>query len=584
MRGSLRLTSQLVACGGVDNDDSTSSSSSSTGDDSSDSSDTQSISFNTALSSTSLTSGDAASITISYEGTLTSSINVTVSESNGLLTFDNDNHTCAFSSNTHSCTLNVTASSTDDTQTSTLSFTSNDTADEISFSPQNISFTVTSSDSGGSSGTQSITFNTALSSTSLTSGESATITINYEGTLTSSTNVTVSESDGLLTFDSDNHTCVFSSSTNSCTLNVTASSTDDTTQTGTISFTSDDTTDDIAFSPSSISFTVNAGTETEHLLIGYWANLGPWTLEETADQGFNMLIIAFGNIDNDDGVSLDAFGPNFTSDVMIQDIQSAKAAHPDLSVLISFGGSNNTYFVDDDLTDDQINTLAGKLNDFLEEYDLDGVDFDIEGKYSYSVLHTLIADLQNYRTDAGETPYIITAAPQLNTDSNGNALMVSTGYETEPYYASTDDTSALADFDYVMVQEYNTVFSPALSYNDQSLYANDFETISSSFNLLKQQLPSDSSTKLVIGEPASYHSASAASIFYDYSASQNTYTQRDLDTVISGVISQVSQIKDDDRFGGIMEWDTYDDEVYNDPAYGFSQGIMSCVLYSECED
>ncbi len=323
--------------------------------------------------------------------------------------------------------------------------------------------------------------------------------------------------------------------------------------------------------------------EAQHLMIGYWANWGPWTIAETADQDFSMLIIAFGTLDSD-GASLDAFGPNFSKENLIQDVKTAKEAHPDLSVLISFGGANNTYFVDDSLTDDEIYTLAGKLNDFLEEYGLDGVDFDIEGKYSYQVMHTLIQDLQTYRSDAGKSPYIITAAPQFNTDANGNAMMVSTGYETQPYYESSDDTSGLADFTYVMVQEYNTPLSPAFSYNGQSLYENDFEMISGSFNMLKLQLPSDSETKLVIGEPASYHSASAASIFYDYSVSDNTYTQRDLDTVVSGVKSQVSLIKDDPKFGGIMEWDTYDDQIYNDTEYGFSQGIIPCVVNGECDE
>lgn len=321
--------------------------------------------------------------------------------------------------------------------------------------------------------------------------------------------------------------------------------------------------------------------EVKHLMIGYWADWGPWSIAETADQDFNMLIIAFGTLDSD-APSLEAFGPDVTKEVLIEDIQTAKEAHPDLSVLISFGGANNTYFVDDDLTDDQIDTLASKLNDFLDEYDLDGVDFDVEEKYSYYVLHTLIQDLQTYRSDAGKSPYIITAAPQLNTDSNGDPLMVSSGYEPQPYYESLDDTSGLADFNYIMVQEYNTPLSPAFSYNDQSLYENDFDMISGSFNMLKLQLPSDSNTKLVLGEPASYHSASAASIFYDFTDAQ--YTQRDLATVVSGVISQVYQIKDDPQFGGIMEWDTYDDQIYNDTEYGFSQGIIPCVVNGECEE
>ncbi|WP_299011649.1 hypothetical protein [uncultured Shewanella sp.] len=134
-------------------------------------------------------------------------------------------------------------------------------SDDSSSSSDSGSSSSTDDDSGDSSDTQNITFNTALSSTSITSGESATITISYDGTLSSSTKITASEADGLLIFDDS--TCELSSTQKTCTLNVTASSIDDdTSQTGTLNFESDDTTDAVTFSPDSISFTVNGQTSS----------------------------------------------------------------------------------------------------------------------------------------------------------------------------------------------------------------------------------------------------------------------------------------------------------------------------------
>ncbi|MGF1741746.1 glycoside hydrolase family 18 protein [Vibrio profundum] len=320
--------------------------------------------------------------------------------------------------------------------------------------------------------------------------------------------------------------------------------------------------------------------QVQHLMVGYWADWGPWSISQTAEQGYNMLIIAFGSIDNS-GPSLAAFGPDNSKVNLIKDIQAAKVAHPDLSVLISFGGANNTYFIDDNSSDAQIDKLASQLNDFLDEYGLDGVDFDIESKFSYHVMHTLIHDLQTHRKAASKTPYIVTAAPQFNTGADGSGQIVSHGHEPKPYYQSLTDTSGLADFNYVMLQEYNTPLSPPYLSNNTKLYENNFEMISATFNDLKSMLPSNSTTKLVIGEPASFHSASPAGIFYDFTGS--AYNQRDLETVVNGVNSQVSQIKGDPKFGGIMEWDTYDDQIYNAGApYGFAKGIIPCVIHGQC--
>ncbi|WP_299495024.1 hypothetical protein [uncultured Shewanella sp.] len=114
-------------------------------------------------------------------------------------------------------------------------------------------------DNGGSSAdTQTMMLTPSLSVSSFTSGDSGLITIRADASPSSEIIVTASELARLLTF-SDSNTCMITSSSKSCTIAVVASSIDDdTSQAGSIHFTSNDS--DSTFSVSSLSFTVNGVT------------------------------------------------------------------------------------------------------------------------------------------------------------------------------------------------------------------------------------------------------------------------------------------------------------------------------------
>ncbi|WP_298768749.1 hypothetical protein [uncultured Shewanella sp.] len=107
---------------------------------------------------------------------------------------------------------------------------------------------------------QTVILTLSLSSNSLTSGNSAVITISSAYSSSSDTIIMATELTGLLTF-SDTNTCTIGSGSNRCTIAVLASTIDDnTSQTGSISFSSDDS--DAIFSKTSISFTVNGAASS----------------------------------------------------------------------------------------------------------------------------------------------------------------------------------------------------------------------------------------------------------------------------------------------------------------------------------
>ncbi|WP_299004054.1 hypothetical protein [uncultured Shewanella sp.] len=130
-------------------------------------------------------------------------------------------------------------------------------SDSSSTSENDSSSTDDGSSSGEDSGadTQAIILTPSMDPSSLTSGDSAVITISSDASPSADTTVTATESSGLLTF-SDTNTCKIASGSTSCTISVVASTIDDdTSQTGSISFSSDYS--DGSFSTTSVSFTVN---------------------------------------------------------------------------------------------------------------------------------------------------------------------------------------------------------------------------------------------------------------------------------------------------------------------------------------
>lgn len=308
----------------------------------------------------------------------------------------------------------------------------------------------------------------------------------------------------------------------------------------------------ISFVANQSSYTANINLALQNYLVGYWADWGTPSLSYTASNaGYNMLVIAFGAI-NGVTANLGGMGP-FTGNPsgFVADIDTAKQANPDLKILLSFGGANNSY-KPGNLSDDQVQQLATSINSIVTTNHLDGVDFDIEKNSSTHLLHTLIQDLRKLNPGI-----IISGAPQLNKGADGNFEIVSTGQTHEPYYNASESAPypSLGDFDYLFVQEYNT----------DHVGENDPALISESFKTLQTFMPAN--TRVMIGEPSTWRSASVASIFFENAQlAQTQANSRPVSTVGTSICTQVGLISQQAahaKFGGIMVWDNFDDYTFN---------------------
>lgn len=327
---------------------------------------------------------------------------------------------------------------------------------------------------------------------------------------------------------------------------------------------------DAAVEPDALS-SVDAASPTgdgHGVLVGYWPNwgdLGTYSLEHAAAQGYNLLVIAFGRLEGTTAdVVYSAAIPQATRDAIKADIAATRSSYPEIRIIVSLGGANNTYSPDPD--DAQLSIAAQNLVALLDEYDLDGVDFDVE--YSTGTITPLAAKLRQLDADM-----LITAAPQVNYDDHW--MLVTTGW-SEDYAGGIEQEL----FDYLFLQGYNTVFYGA------PYQSNDPEFIKASYDELETWVPD--SVKLVAGVPASWHSASQASIqFADYTLPQTADNARPIANVAELIDQQVHAIRTapgaTGQFAGIMTWCTLDDAVYNDPPYAFAQGVRACVVDDDCD-
>jgi chitinase len=146
-------------------------------------------------------------------------------------------------------------------------------------------------------------------------------------------------------------------------------------------------------------------------VIGYYGNsgnaVGSIPLIADVNENYNVIIITFASVDDDGAVALDIQGPYEDDlDSLAKDLLTWKG-QPDLYgrerlAMVSVGGQNGRW--PSDLSSDAL--LAGLL-DFFGEYNLDGLDIDLEGSAvsAASTLTTVISSL----TSSG---YTVTAAPE----------------------------------------------------------------------------------------------------------------------------------------------------------------------------
>ncbi|MDR3501473.1 MAG: glycosyl hydrolase family 18 protein [Legionella sp.] len=314
-------------------------------------------------------------------------------------------------------------------------------------------------------------------------------------------------------------------------------------------------------------------------LVGYLESWGTTSIEEAIAHNYNVIVIAFGTIDNDQvGMNLNC-GANMPDGCFLPSVQwwpeppewkqnfknSVEFAHSKgVKVLLSFGGANNTF--KPRTTNSAV--LAQSIVNYLKTLNLDGIDFDLE-HISATDFPGNSADRQQYLFDLIkhikliDHKLIVTSAPQINP-VQGEIQFVNTGNETVYNKAISNDL-----FDYLFAQAYNT---PGFTVDDKCVVqgkTSEDETypvfISKIAPCLEKLLPKSSKTKIMIGEPAnSSDSAGRGALEHgSYSEIANEYKN------IKGLRS----------FDGAMTWSINEDKKASDDKgprtpYSFSDALL----------
>ncbi|MEY8714545.1 glycoside hydrolase family 18 protein [Francisella philomiragia] len=326
----------------------------------------------------------------------------------------------------------------------------------------------------------------------------------------------------------------------------------------------------IAFANSSVPSNTSSTNSSNRVMAGYIdvAAMGAASnvdFSQVAKDGYNKVIISFATIDANNQIFFD---PSY-SEFAVQKVQEAKAAG--LKVLVSVGGENNTYTPNG--TDAK--GLAQNIVNFLNEYGLDGIDFDIEivetatnnGTYLRDVIAN-IKDIDNSK--------LIVIAPQINNDK-----LVSTGND-EFYAPLFNATNKVLDLvDYIYVQNYNT----APEQNP------DF--IQDAYTLTKDYIGAKTA-KIVIGYPTAAQGGGAATVYFpQFDGSKTPSNSSALQTydAMKSVYDNLGNIPEDTKFAGFMGWSLnvdYVPSMYNSgvdkyPDHGkgdFGYYMSPCALDS----
>lgn len=324
-------------------------------------------------------------------------------------------------------------------------------------------------------------------------------------------------------------------------------------------------------------------TTLKHTMVGYLESWGTITIEEAIAHHYNVIVIAFGTITGDQvGMNLNC-GSSMPEGCFLPSVQwwpeppewktnfknSVALAHSKgVKVILSFGGAINTFKPGTTTSA----TLARSIVSYLESLSLDGIDFDLEN-ISTAEFPGNLAERQTYISDLIKqikllnNQLIITSAPQINpvSSSTGSIVQfVNTGEETIYNEAIKNNL-----FDFIYAQAYNT---PGFTVDSQCtvLWQNQYdetypEFISHIAPCLEKLLPSNSKTKIVVGEPAnSSDSAGRGALEH------GTYTD---------MANQYNQIKNLKSFGGAMTWSINEDSKSSDDKgprapYSFSSALL----------
>ena len=215
----------------------------------------------------------------------------------------------------------------------------------------------------------------------------------------------------------------------------------------------------------------NHPSKTSKYIVGYWEN---WHHEDDSDgvdlklsevpTGYDIVILGFvyGNSDGTVTFSLDqdylGTALNYTEEEFKEDIKELQARGQ--KVILSIGGESATITV---TNSSQANNFVSSVTNLIQEYDLDGIDIDIE---QYSSPETL--------EKVKENPELLgNAIRQIRTNSGlGDDFVLTLCTETEYFYSAENPKNSSYDEYYysVLSEELDDIltFSSIMLYNSGS--------------------------------------------------------------------------------------------------------------------
>lgn len=292
------------------------------------------------------------------------------------------------------------------------------------------------------------------------------------------------------------------------------------------------------------------------------------TISQAAQAGYNIQVIAFATLSADAPMQLTgnmflAYTGSMTfaqcsqaESYIMNDIAVAKQKYGLKYVLISVGGAANSFTFPNGMTTAQINAMAQNVVNFLNQYGIDGIDFDVEMAIDGAQLQQLIQAIKALSPHA-----IITAAPQsfsggsATAPTYNTAQIVTTG--TNPGYIPALQSGL---FNYLWLQGYNTgsnflqatIGGTSTGYCDETMpcfipAAFGYYTSSAAGS---SQVPSN--TTFIIGEPATANAGGEATVWYNtnYPTAQAVY---------NALASSYQKINGLPQSGGAMTWSVNQD-------------------------
>jgi len=294
----------------------------------------------------------------------------------------------------------------------------------------------------------------------------------------------------------------------------------------------------------------------------------PTNLSNLREMGYGTIVWGWLSVGTDsDPTAVSIFGGADASTAQIIKTVTPLAKQEGFRVLISTGGSagifehglinKNAQGIGTSLTPDQIKTLAQNIVNTLKQYQLDGIDFDLEQHVNGDFLNQLITDMRQIWP-----AIVVTAAPQLN--NTGSAVqLVSTGTDTD-YQQAIDNNNFTALF----VQDYCTGGYQLNSAGKLTTSGGYSETdsgfVSPSYYNVLSQLPANSPTLIYLGEPVSNTAAGCSANVYASGADASTIWQQ--------LAGQYKSLLDKQSYGGAMDWSVNWDSQ-NKPNFGFVKTI-----------